>query len=257
MTGADIINEILAELKLKVSVFSKSLGYERPQKIYDIQKGKTKNISNELADDIVLTYPQFNKSWVLTGEGSMLKSSSMPSEAVLIRPVSNELYLETNAGVKYYEMENGKFRMKVPLVPFNCYGRFIDETTSNIVQEKEEWDEVEFVVDQIGHGNYVAFEVKGDSMDDDSRRSFVQGDIVLARELNKIHWKDGLRYEKFPFWVIVLDSTILIKQITDHNTQTGDITCHSLNPSPEYQDFTVNLDNVYRIFNVIQRTSTF
>jgi len=74
MTGADIINEILAELKIKASIFSKSLGYERPQKIYDIQKGKTKNISNELADDIVFTYPQFNKSWVLTGEGPMLKS---------------------------------------------------------------------------------------------------------------------------------------------------------------------------------------
>lgn len=73
MTGADIINEVLQYLNMKASVFAKTLGYERPQKIYDVQKGKTRSISYELADDIVKKYPEINKSWLLTGEGPMIK----------------------------------------------------------------------------------------------------------------------------------------------------------------------------------------
>lgn len=242
------IKKLRKEQKLTQKEFSSILGIAQSY-LSELETGRrdiSKEVWGKLVDcfgeDVILQYKKNNITII--------------PEAVMIRPVSNDVYLETKAGVKYYEMENGKFRMRVPLVPFCAYGRFIDETTSNIVQDRETWDEVEFVVDQIGHGSYISFEVKGDSMDDDSRRSFVQGDIVLARELDKVHWKSGLRYEKYPFWVIVLDSTILIKQIVDQNLETGDITCHSLNPSPEYQDFTVNLDNVYRIFNVIQRLST-
>lgn len=33
-------------------------------------KGRTKSISNDLANRIVKTYPNFSKSWLLTGEGS-------------------------------------------------------------------------------------------------------------------------------------------------------------------------------------------
>lgn len=102
----------------------------------------------------------------------------------------------------------------------------------------------------------MGFEIKGDSMDDDSRRSFIQGDIILVRELDKSHWKDGLRYKKYPFGVIVLDGTVLCKQIIDQNLETGDVTCHSLNPSPEYADFKINLDQVCRIFNIVQKVST-
>lgn len=202
----------------------------------------------------------FNEKWLLTGNGEMLKqsetSSSTQPDASYIKALGNEVYTETGSGVKYFELSDNKFRMRVPLVPFNAYARYANEACSTIEQEKEEWDEVEFIVDKIGHGNYMAFEIKGDSMDDDSRRSFVQGDIVLARELDKIHWKDGLRYEKYPFWIIVLEGTILCKQIIDQNIETGDITCHSLNPSPEYSDFTINLQQVFRIFNIIQKTTT-
>lgn len=181
---------------------------------------------------------------------------SQNSDASYIKALGNEVYTETGSGVKYFELSDNKFRMRVPLVPFNAYARYANEACATIEQEKEEWDEVEFIVDKIGHGNYMAFEIKGDSMDDDSRRSFVQGDIVLARELDKIHWKDGLRYEKYPFWIIVLEGTILCKQIIDQNIETGEITCHSLNHSPEYSDFTINLQQVFRIFNIIQKTTT-
>lgn len=257
MTGEEIINKILDKLEIKAPTFAEQIGVLY-QRIFDIQRGKTKKISSQLANSIIKVYPQFNLTWLLTGEGNMLNQSetNIQSEATTIRTQGKDVYLETNSGIKYFELSDNKFRMRVQLVPFNAYARYINESCSPIQQEREEWDEVEFIVDKIGHGNYMAFEIKGDSMDDDSRRSFAQGDLVLARELDKVHWKDGLRYNQFPFWIIVLKNTILCKEIIGHNVETGDITCHSLNPSPEYADFKVNANEVCRLFNIIQKTST-
>lgn len=54
----------------------------------------------------------------------------------------------------------------------------------------------------------MAFEIKGDSMDDDSKRSLSEGNVVLARELNKDLWRSKLHIENFPNWIIVLDNII-------------------------------------------------
>lgn len=201
----------------------------------------------------------FIESWLITGEGEMLSAAPKVLEQGAVPSVisesSNELYLETKCGIKYYDLGDNKYKMRVPFVPYNAHARYAFETSEPIQQEKEGWGEIDFIVDRIGHGSYMAFEIKGDSMDDDSKRSFSQGDKVLVRELDQIHWKDGIRYNQYPFWIIVLNNTILCKEIIDHNIESGEITCHSLNPSPEYSDFTISLNEVYRLFNVVQKVS--
>ena len=79
------------------------------------------------------------------------------------------------------------------------------------------------------------------------------GAIVLARELQKHHWKDGFRDCDYG-WILITHHNILFKDIIDFNANTGEITCHSRNPSPEYSDFQLNLNEVYEIFKVIKRT---
>lgn len=213
--------------------------------------------SRKMLDKYLEFYKQINPVWLLLGEGEPILSASGTMELNAIPEVmshnANELYLETKAGMKYYELGENQYKMRVPFVPYNAYARYICDSSSPMVQDKEEWDEIDFIVDKIGHGNYMAFEIKGDSMDDDSKRSFSHGDKVLVRELDRVHWKDGIRFNHYPFWVIVLGKTILCKQIIDHDTKLNQITCHSLNPSPEYQDFTVDLNDVYRLFNVVQK----
>ena len=49
---------------------------DRYQRILDIQNGKVKNISAEVASRIIDAYPQFNIEWLLTGEGEMLNSET-------------------------------------------------------------------------------------------------------------------------------------------------------------------------------------
>ena len=76
MSGADIICKILTHYQLNPKSFSEKIGLERPQAIYDIQSGKTKNISAKMADKIISVFPEVDRSWLLTGEGNMLKEST-------------------------------------------------------------------------------------------------------------------------------------------------------------------------------------
>ena len=73
MTAQEKIERLLMYLNINAKVFSENLGYPRPQIIYDIQKGKTKRISEELASKIVSVFPDISKSWLLADEGDMLK----------------------------------------------------------------------------------------------------------------------------------------------------------------------------------------
>lgn len=66
------IEELLAYLNINAKAFSEKLGYERPQIIYDILKGKTKRISEDLAIKITSVFPMIRKSWLLADEGSMI-----------------------------------------------------------------------------------------------------------------------------------------------------------------------------------------
>lgn len=76
MTAADIIDKILEHFQLNTKSFSEKIGLDRPQAIYDIQTGKTKNVSPRMADKIISVFPNIDRRWLLTGEGDMIKQSS-------------------------------------------------------------------------------------------------------------------------------------------------------------------------------------
>ena len=73
LTGQNKINLILDHVGIKAPTFAKHVGVKY-QRILDIQNGKVKNISAEVASRIIDAYPQFNIEWLLTGEGEMLKN---------------------------------------------------------------------------------------------------------------------------------------------------------------------------------------
>ena len=111
----------------------------------------------------------------------------------------------------------------------------------------------EFAVDQYGKGNYKAFKALGDSMNGGGIDDTKDGATVLARELGRQHWKDGFNDTEYG-WIILCKENIFHKDIVDYDSETGDITLHSRNKSPEYSDFTINLNDCYQIFKVIKRT---
>ena len=206
-----------------------------------------------LIDKIINAEPNINTDWLLTGRGEMYRKEDNESNLSLAIDAEQEPYFINSSGVKYYEMPNGRFRMRVPLIPIKAYAKYVDEyRDAEFVNDLEE---VEFIVDKIGMGRYYAFEIKGDSMDDGSKRSICDKDIVLARELPKDYWRDRLRNDEYPFWIILIGNTIVCKQIIKQDLERCEITCHSLNSSPEYADFTLSMNDISQLCNIVARQS--
>ena len=105
------------------------------------------------------------------------------------------------------------------------------------------------IVDKTYHGRYMIFEAEGDSMDDGTRNSICDGDKLLCREVRRDLWLPKLHINDWYFVIVHRTEGITIKQITAQD-ENGNITCHSLNDM--FNDYTVNLDDVAEIYNVIK-----
>lgn len=77
MSASALINKILETEGIKAAAFARNIGVH-PTQIYDLQSGKTKSVSAEMADKIVAYYPKYNKYWLLTGDGDM--TNDMPAQ---------------------------------------------------------------------------------------------------------------------------------------------------------------------------------
>lgn len=187
-----------------------------------IEQGRNSNINQDIANKISKTYPGVSKDFMLTGKGDFLNQNN---EAQLI-PFNY---------------------MKVPKVPIHAqagflvgYGdvEYIDELPTEI------WE-----VDTEYKGKYICFEVKGDSMDNGTTQAFLEGDKLLCREIQQHHWKNKLHLKKWNFVIAHRTEGVLIKRITEHETDKGVVKCHSLNEF--YDDVTINLNDVVALFNVV------
>jgi transcriptional regulator with XRE-family HTH domain len=106
-------------------------------------------------------------------------------------------------------------------------------------------------VNHEARGNYLAFEVRGDSMADGTDESIKDGDIVIGREIPKQYWSSKLHIKKWSTYVIAhAHDGIVVKNITEHDVATGDIVAHSLNP--EWEDRLYNLGEIVKLYNVIK-----
>jgi len=138
--------------------------------------------------------------------------------------------------------------MQVPLVTPYAYAGYMKGYGDAVFMDS--LPRIPFIVEKEHKGNYIAIEVSGESMDNGTRAGYIAGDILLCREVPQQHWRDKLHIKKWDFVIATKTDGVLVKQISKHNAATGDITLHSLNP--EYEDIQVNLNDVAKIFNVVQ-----
>ena len=186
------------------------------------------SIRTKSLEKILGKFPDLNTSWLLTGEGPMLKSSiGNQDEVKEMRPSSV---------------------MMVPLVSQYAHAGYMSGFADS--EYMDSLPKVPFPMDEEHHGEYVCFEVRGDSMDDGMRHSYAQGDIVLCRNVDKLYWMKKLHYNAWNAFVIVHKEGIVLKQIVAHDVERGIITVHSYNPY--YEDFDIDLRDVYQILNVVK-----
>lgn len=154
-------------------------------------------------------------------------------------------------GNNFIQLPNGQFYMLMPLAEFKIQAGFLDHyQDADFLMDLSQHG---ILVDKPVQGRYVAFRVSGDSMDDSTSNSITQNSIVSTRELQRHLWISKLRFKDFPYWVIYTtqSKTPLLKEIIEHNVEEGYIICHSLNQSPEYSDFKLDMDDIQALFYVI------
>lgn len=155
-------------------------------------------------------------------------------------------------GNTFTELPTGEYFMTMPLVEHEAQAGYISGYgDAEFISEQPTHS---IIVDQVHKGRYVAFRVSGDSMDDGTRNGISNGSILTCRELSKQYWKDDFHLNKRPYWVIVHKDGVLFKQIKEKDNSEGVIKCHSINKSPEYQDFDIELNDVVQIFYAINVT---
>lgn len=220
------LKQIRDYFNLNQNDFAESLGLKQGS-YSDIERGRRKGLSQAIIEGIAKSYNQINIDWLLTGEGEMLKKKySIPNATII---------------------ENPSFIMVSVVSQYAAAGYLSGYADEEYI---ETLPKIPFFVDHDPKGKYMGFEVRGDSMDDDSTNSIIEGDTLICREIKPELWCDKLHIRKYFFVIAHKTEGILVKQITSHNPETGDITIHSLNSF--YPDQILNLRDVAQLFNVIQ-----
>lgn len=175
------------------------------------------NVTKRTVDRIVKRYPFVNPLWLMHGTGNMIDT---PPKSI-----------------------NAKFSY-APLVSQRAFAGYLSGFGDE--EYMDSLEKVPYVEDEETHGNIIAIEVSGDSMDDGSAEGYRNGDIILAREVRL----DNVSYRRYDF-VIVHRTGILIKRIIRVGEDT--ITIHSLNR--EYGDIDISVSDIMKLFIVTTRIS--
>ena len=189
-------------------------------------------------------FPEVSIEWLMSGEGEMFKDSAEAPAKPHRAPKEVEV---VPAGSRIVQ--------RLPIIPIKAQagvgkGFLYDRDESQDPEDVyEEFDTMEVALEREVSDRYKLFRVTGNSMDDDSKRSICDGDIVLCREVYPEDWGYGLINTKYPYVVIVIEEEgILIKELIKHSRKDNTITLHSLNSN--YEDFTKSLSDVRAFFYV-------
>jgi len=233
MAKQDFKEEMTRRFNRAVEILKDS-GYSTNTQIAELIEQPLQVVSKLLSGERIITLEQasalsrnsrINIIWLLTGNGSEIVEREDSNATVFSKPTD-----ATTA----------------PLISQYAYAGYLSGFADPDFLECQP----QFTASKKHNGgHYIAFEIKGDSMDDGTRRSICEGDIVLARELQKLHWQNKLHIPKV-FIIVHKTDGIICKEITKHDVKSGVITCHSWNPDPDYEDFELNLRDVMQLFYV-------
>lgn len=237
-----IIEEIRYREKINQTKIAERLGINLHY-LSDMKNGRFP-LTDEIREKLYAQFPYLRNDSETTAE------QPSGSNAVLSKEITDVEYIGENRNDgMFFRDADGKLYISVPHVPYYARGEFPNLAES--LEPLGEWGREVYNVDRKASGRYLSFDIKGDSMDNGEWKCLRDGDKVLVRELEHDNWRT-LRTGDHRFWVLVFGSSVLIKEISDFDPTTGTVTCHSLNPSPEYADFTIPLDEVRHLYYVIR-----
>ncbi|WP_099368115.1 LexA family transcriptional regulator [Sphingobacterium sp. 1.A.4] len=246
------------EMGLTNREFSALLGIH--EQVYSRMKKGVYPIGEKMTARLMNALPGISIDWLLHNKGDRERSqttinqnnTAINSNGKYIGQFTDEvIYKDEDGNNIFYEISPGRYLMKTKLITEKAKAgyllgydnqEFIEELPSHTI-----------TVTEFHRGQYLSFEVFGDSMDNGKRGSLGHGDIVTARNIDRIYWRSKLHTHTWDFFVFVTRSEgILIKQIAKHDVEHGKVILGSLNEDKDrYPDIEISLDDVEQIFNVV------
>ncbi|WP_311156356.1 S24 family peptidase [Prevotella nigrescens] len=172
---------------------------------------ENRDLSEKNIEKILNFYTDLNRTWLLTGEGSMFTTE--PSLA------------------GFNEMEY----TRVPLLPISAQGGSLNDFVVSVSLQ-----DCEKIISPI-KGADIAITISGDSMADE----YPNGSIVLAKRINErafIDWGE--------VYVLDTCNGVVVKTLTPSQKEDC-VRCVSINPNPIYAPFEVALNDIYGIYRVM------
>ena len=232
MDSKEILAGILSELGQNTREFSDSIGYSLT-KLYDVQRGKTKRLSDELIGLILEKYPRFNKVWLMTGEGTMLKQQDDPSS---VPPTDDREKTERRpreeAPIMKPVASGG-----IPLVPIDAVAGFNGWDESGISElDCARYDVPDFAA---VHADFL-IRVSGSSM----YPKYSSGDILACRKIVEVTF---IQWGKI--YVIDSQQGAMVKRLFPIEGDDEHVLCKSDNPN--YLPFELPKDEIRSLSIVV------
>jgi len=164
--------------------------------------------------------------------------------------------VENSFGNRFVKLPTGEYLMYMPLFEWDVAASLLDNEGDTRHPDYEDVAQHITIVQKPQQGKYSAFRIKGGSMEGTDPTKYVpDGSIVWGRELQRSLWRDELKINKFPLWII--GSTDFgrptLKEIVEHKTETATIIVDSWNPSKEYaHNVPVSLNTVKMLYYVMK-----
>ncbi|MBQ3259523.1 MAG: hypothetical protein IJA66_00355 [Alistipes sp.] len=103
------LNAVIKWAGMTANFFAHHIGLPCGENLYQIKRGNN-GISRDVAERIVLKFPDISKAWLLTGEGSMFATASTTASQI---PFYN---LDAEVALNGEQLGEPQFRMFVPQV---------------------------------------------------------------------------------------------------------------------------------------------
>ena len=196
------------------------IGQSKFEKLCGLSNGYINNSKGNFGsakiEDILKACDDLNRSWLLTGEGEMLKSKNDPCD-------------KDGSGNEDIEIEH------VRLLPLFAHGGSLSDFTVSVKDS-----DCEKVVSPMKGADF-AIQVTGDSM----APEYPSGSVILIKKINEsafIEW--GKAY------VLDTENGSVVKKVVPSDKE-GCIRCVSINPDPSFAPFDVPLSSVFGIYRVL------
>lgn len=254
MHEGEFLKQFIKNKPMKVKAVVEATGYHRSTIYLHFDKPKLDiDIKSTYKNGIGIEWPGEEAGAPLSNEPAT--HYQMPtSNAKLIGDIFETEYED---GTRFRPIGNGRFMMRVPLVTEKAKAGFLAGYADPTYMAQ--LPQLETIVDFQAKGNYLAFDVEGDSMDDRSIEAIPDQSRVIVRELPQHQWMPRLYHHRWKNWVFAHKTEgVIIKQIADQNLEEGWIKYTCLNPNKElYPDKVIYLKDIQKIYNVIKRELLF